>query len=202
MIKTIVFDFGDVFINLDKTATLRELKRWEIEDFHEELKTINFDYEVGRITSEEFINRFRSKYAHLEEKDITSSWNAILVDFPQYRLEFLEKLAAEKRFQLILLSNTNDIHIDWVKENVLFFEEFKACFDAFYLSQEIYLRKPDSEIFEFVLQRHQLKPQEVLFIDDTKENTDAAAALGIHTWNIDPVTEDVTQLFTVKKDLF
>lgn len=101
-----------------------------------------------------------------------------------------------------MLSNTNEIHIDWIKENVSFFDEFKSYFDAFYLSHEINFRKPDAEIYEFVLKNHDLKPGECLFIDDTKENTDAAEALGIHTWNIDPTKEDVIELFKAKKELF
>lgn len=202
MIKTIIFDFGDVFINLDKSATLRELQRWEINDFAEELSQINKEYEKGLLSSEEFIQTIQKKYDHLSDSDITASWNAILVDFPKYRLDFIKRLAQEKKYRLILLSNTNHLHIDWVKENIIFFEEFKECFDAFYLSQEINLRKPDVSIFEHVINAQKLNPQETLFIDDTLENTEAAAKLGIHTWNIDPKTQDVVDLFHIKKNLF
>ena len=53
-----------------------------------------------------------------------------------------------------------------------------------------------------MLTQHDLKPEETLFVDDTAENTAAAAELNIHTWNIDPATQDVVDLFEVKKDLF
>ena len=202
MIKTIIFDFGDVFLNLDKPATLRELEKHNITNFSESLSKVNQRYEKGLLNSEEFIRTLKGEYSHLSDSDITDSWNAILVDFPEYRLEFLKKLAAERKYKLILLSNTNDIHIDWCKENIPFFEEFRNCFDAFYLSQEINQRKPDPSIFKFVLEQHQLIPEEVLFIDDTKENTEAAAKLGIHVWNIDPAGEDVVDLFHKKQELF
>lgn len=202
MIKTIIFDFGDVFLNLDKPATIRELKKLEISHFSEEMHRHNQLYEKGLITSEEFVDHYCKAFPKVTPTVFTSSWNAILRDFPQHRLEFLRKLKEEDHYHLILLSNTNHIHIDWVKENIPFFEEFKNCFDAFYLSQEINLRKPDDEIFRFVLNAHDLEPAETLFIDDTPENTEAAARLGIHTWNIDPANEDVTDLFTVKSDLF
>lgn len=202
MIKTIIFDFGDVFLNLDKPATAKELKKLGISEFSEEMLQQNMRYEKGLITSEEFIQSYSGNFPQLTSEDFKSSWNAILIDFPRHRLEFLKNLKKNGKYKLILLSNTNHIHIDWVKENVEYFKEFEACFDAFYLSQEINLRKPDPEIYEYVLEQHGLKPQETLFIDDTKENTQAAAQLGIHTWNIDPETEDVTQLFTVKKELF
>lgn len=202
MIKTLIFDFGDVFLTLDKPATAKELKKLGIAGFSEEMIQLNMRYEKGLIPSEEFINSYSGLFPKLTSEGFRNSWNAILVNFPKHRLEFLKNLKEEGNFKLILLSNTNHIHIDWVKENIEYFEEFKACFDAFYLSQEINLRKPDPEIYEYVLDRHDLKPQETLFIDDTTENTQAAAKLGIHTWNIDPVNEDVTQLFTIKKELF
>lgn len=201
MIKTIIFDFGDVFLNLDKPATFRELEKYKIEGYTEKIKNKNIELEKGQISSEEFINGYKSEY-NLQKSKIIESWNAILVDFPQYRYSFVKKLSQEKDYQLILLSNTNEIHIDWVKNNVPFFEDFRNCFDAFYLSHEINFRKPDADIYKFVLEKHQLKPEECLFIDDTKENTDAAAALGLHIWNLEPTREDIIDLFTTKGNLF
>ncbi len=202
MIKAIIFDFGDVFINLDKPATLREMRKHRIKNLTEDILELNREYEKGLISSEDFIRTYQEEFKQLEEEIFVDSWNAILIDFPEYRYLFLKKLSEEKDYKLILLSNTNEIHIDWVKENVPFYEDFKACFDAFYLSHEINFRKPDAEIYEFVLNKHELQPEECLFIDDTTENTKAAEALGIYTWNIEPTREDVIDLFTAKKELF
>ena len=83
-----------------------------------------------------------------------------------------------------------------------FFYDFKDCFNEFYLSHEIEIRKPDREIFEYVLKKNYLIPNECLFIDDTKENTDTAKSMGFHIWNIDENTEDIVNLFEVKKELF
>ncbi len=202
MIKTIIFDFGDVFLDLDKAATKRELEKMEISEFSEEMIEKNLQYEKGLISSEDFIRAYCETFPQLSAEAFTSSWNAILVKFPKHRLRFLQQLSKEGKYKLILLSNTNDIHIDWVKQNVVFFEDFRKCFDAFYLSQELNLRKPDHSIYEFVLQQHNLVPKETLFIDDTPENTAAAAQLNIHTWNIDPLNQDVVDLFEIKKELF
>ena len=57
------------------------------------------------------------------------------------------------------------------------------------------MRKPDAEIFNYVIQKNDLSPKRTLFIDDKKENTDAAAALGINVWNLQVGKEDVVQLF-------
>jgi len=58
------------------------------------------------------------------------------------------------------------------------------------------MRKPDTEIFEFVLKENNLIAEETLFVDDTKENTDAAAELGIQTWNLKVGKEDIIALKT------
>ena len=82
---------------------------------------------------------------------------------------------------------------------LLFMTLLKTALIHFYLSHEIQLRKPNADIYEFVLKENNLKPEECLFIDDTKENTDTANKLGIHTWNIDETTEDIINLFSIKK---
>ncbi|MGO2359247.1 HAD family hydrolase [Mesonia sp.] len=201
-IKTLLFDFGDVFINLDKSATAKKLAEFGLEDFDAEMILHNQSYEVGNINSNSFISYYENKVQNASAEAITKAWNDILLDFPQHRLAFLKELKEKGDFQLILLSNTNDLHISWVKENVDFYEEFKNCFDAFYLSHEINLRKPNANIYDFVLKKHHLKPEEVLFIDDTQENTEAAKKLELKVWNIDPATEDITNLFITNKQLF
>lgn len=202
MIKTLLFDFGDVFLNLDKAATFRELNKLGLNDFSPEMIQQNQLYEMGKISSEEFVEFYLQQLPKNSSEALINAWNAILLDLPEHRLKFLQQLKAENKFQLILLSNTNDLHISWVKENIESFAEFKSCFDAFYLSHEINFRKPNADIYEFVLEKHQLQPEEVLFIDDTKENTIAAKSLRIHTWNINPICEDVVDLFSIKCDLF
>tara|TARA_R110000850_G_scaffold150497_1_gene273153 strand:+ start:46625 stop:47233 length:609 start_codon:yes stop_codon:yes gene_type:complete len=202
MIKTLLFDFGDVFLNLDKEATARELKKLGAKEFAPEIQMLNNQYEKGQITSEDFVDKYQNWFPEVSKHQLIEAWNAILLDFPEHRIQFLEELATSKKYQLLLLSNTNEIHIDWVKENIPYFERFKNCFEKFYLSHEINLRKPDASIYEFVMNDNNLNPEHIFFIDDTKANTDAAKELGIHTWNINPLTEDVTELFTKYSHIF
>jgi putative hydrolase of the HAD superfamily len=202
-IKTLIFDFGDVFINLDKQGAMQNaLNMFNLETYDEAMNVTNIQYEIGRISTSEFIDFYTSKFPDLSETNIIDAWNYIIKDFPKYRLDFIKNLAQTKAYKLILLSNTNDMHIDFIKQNVSFYEDFKNCFDVFYLSQEINLRKPNADIFEFVLKENNLIAKECLFIDDTKENTDTAEQLGFHTWNIDETKEDVINLFKIKKLLF
>ena len=68
--------------------------------------------------------------------------------------------------------------------------------------EEIHLRKPNADIYEFILSDNRLNPQECFFVDDTKENTDTANKLGINVWNIDETKEDVINLFEINKHIF
>jgi FMN phosphatase YigB (HAD superfamily) len=199
MIKNIVFDFGDIFINLDKKRFARELQKLGISQESEEMLPVLHQYEKGLISTEKFIAFFEEKLEISSEK-LVKAWNSILLDFPNERLHFIQELAESKKYRLFLLSNTNDLHIYWIQKNwgMEQYNAFKICFEQFYLSQEINLRKPNNNIYEFVLKTNGLVPKETLFIDDTKENTDAAKALGIHIWNLKPGEEDVLELFTKK----
>lgn len=195
MIKNIIFDFGDVFINLDKQATYRELAKLGLHEVDESMLEQYYAYETGKITTEAFVGHFHKTYGFSKE-DLVRAWNAILLDFPKHRLQFLKELSAGAEYRLFLLSNTNELHIDWIKNDwgMELYEEFKSCFEQFYLSHEIHFRKPNSDIYQFVLAENNLLAEETFFIDDTLENTEAAEQLGIRSWNIDPEKEDVVNL--------
>ena len=131
--------------------------------------------------------------------EILVAWNAVLLDFPLHRLEFLQKLS--KKYRLFLLSNTDSIHIDtFERENgISFYSDFYQCFEKVYFSFEMGMRKPDAEIYNFLMNNHELAAKHTLFVDDKKENTDAALALGLHVWNLQVGQEDVVDLFTKKE---
>ncbi len=197
MIDTLIFDFGDVFINLDKPAIERSLFNLGVTTITEDMLQTAMEYEKGLISTGDFVDSFTAKYPSISATEFKKAWNSIILDFPKYRLDFIENISTNKKYKLILLSNTNALHIEQVIENMSLYryERFKSCFDKFYLSHEIHFRKPDASIYEFVLEENRLQARNCFFIDDTKENTHAAAQLGIQTWNNDPVKEDVINLF-------
>jgi putative hydrolase of the HAD superfamily len=196
MIKNIIFDFGDVFINLDKEIFNRELPQLPSPLLLTRLKLLNGDFETGRIGADEFLEGLQQAFPGRGTKTLLTLWNSMLLDFPVQRLEFLEKLARTREYRLFLLSNTNELHIPHVARKLgeSDYNRFRSSFEGFYLSHEIGLRKPNKEIFEFVLQKHLLYPQETLFIDDTLENIEAAAGIGLQTWHLQVGQEDITQL--------
>jgi putative hydrolase of the HAD superfamily len=203
MIKTIIFDFGNVFVNLDlEGAYQNALKAFQIESLSTEMLGFNSFYEQGLISTEEFIDFYTDNFQNISKEALIEVWNFMLKDFPKYRLDFLKELNNSSKFNLILLSNTNALHIEYIKEHVPFYEEFKNCFDAFYLSHVIHLVKPNKDIFEFVLAENKIKAEECLFIDDNLDNIKTANLLNFHTWHIHPEKDDVINLFKTKKHLF
>ncbi|SHI94819.1 HAD family hydrolase [Pseudozobellia thermophila] len=197
MIKNIIFDFGDVFINLDKEIIFREMiQLGASEHLGPELIDLNNRYEVGQISTEHFISRLSAIYPSASPTRIVDIWNGMLLDFPDERLHFIEDLARQQRYRLFLLSNTNELHIEHVQKIMgkAKFDRFKNAFEKFYLSHEIKLRKPSSAIYQFVLEENGLKAEETFFIDDTQENTRAAEKLGIRCWNLRVGKDDIVQL--------
>jgi FMN phosphatase YigB (HAD superfamily) len=195
MINTIIFDFGDIFINLDKQATIEGLKKLGLTEWNEDLNQYNMQFEKGEISQEEFLLGIQKHIPDASFDEILEAWNAILLDFPLYRLEFLQKLS--KKYRLFLLSNTDSIHIETFEQEtgISFYSDFYQCFEKVYFSFEIGMRKPDAEIFNYLIQKHELSVKNTLFVDDKKENTDAALSLGFHVWNLQVGREDVINLF-------
>lgn len=196
MIKNIVFDFGDIFINLDKTATPRALEQLGMVEFPSNLMQIFLDYEKGLLETQAFLDLVNGIIPEASRDQIIGAWNSILLDLPEYRLEFLKEFRQHPDRRIFLLSNTNDLHMQEVVRIMgrEAYDGFRDCFETFYLSYEMGMRKPDAEIFQFVLEQKGLIPEETLFIDDTVENTRSADSLGIRTWNLQVGKEDIVEL--------
>ncbi len=198
MINSIIFDFGDIFINLEKEASINEFKKLGLDGPNEELIAMNDLFEKGKITEMQFIEGFQKHIPNADIHDIRKAWNSIIGEFPLYRLEFLQMLSS--KYRLFLLTNTDAIHISRFEHmvGISFFSDFYQCFEKVYYSFEMGMRKPDPNIFNTILKKHDLSPKRTLFIDDKKENTDAAASLGIQVWNLQVGQEDIVDLFEKK----
>lgn len=195
MIKAIIFDFGNVFINLDTNATLKALKKLGLTNWNKELDQLNHAYEVGKIDELTFIQGIQKQIPQANLIAIREAWNAILLDFPLNRLEFLQLLTS--KYKLYLLSNTDATHIEKFEHKVgqSFAREFYSCFEKVYFSFEFGFRKPEAKAFQFVLNNHNLTPKKTLFIDDKLENINAAKELGLKVWHLQVGQEDVMDLF-------
>lgn len=205
-IKNIIFDLGGVLVNIDYTLTTEAFKQLNpalannIDAVYSanENKDVFEALETGKITPDAFRETLKQQMPpHITDTHIDSAWNAMLLNFPPERIELLKTLS--KKYRIFLLSNTNAIHIaafyDYMrKTNQL--DTFLTVFEKIYYSHEIKMRKPNTEIFEFVLNENNLVSQETLFIDDSKEHTEGAKQTGINTiWLQKPKT--VLDVFSI-----
>ena len=195
MIDTIIFDFGDVFINIDKEATPAALKKLGLEKWSSEIDSLNFNFEKGLISRNDFLLGLNKLVPNATQEEVLEAWNGVLLDFPMYRLEFLEKLS--KKYQLFLLSNTDSIHINHFKEKNgdEFYNRFYNCFEKVYFSYDLGMRKPDEEIYNFVIKENNLNPKTTLFVDDNFDNIEGAKKTRLQVWHLLKGKEDVIELF-------
>ena len=177
-IRNLLFDLGNVIIDLDIPATetaLRELLGGrEMSSFsrNEQLGLFH-EYELGNISEVIFFRQFRElTESSIPDSEIRRVWNAMLLDIPLPRLHMLQRLRAD--YQVYLLSNTNDTHLKWVyaflKRRYGITDFDTRFFDKPYYSHLINLRKPDIAVYEFVLADACLRPAETLFIHDNSDN--------------------------------
>ncbi len=177
-IKNIIFDLGGVILNLDQERTLNDFKLLgaDLEAYNESLSIFK-EYETGKINSDTFKQTiFIELKGNVSHAQIETAWNSMLLDLPPQRVELVQQL--KTRYRLILLSNTNTMHMDEIYK-INGREIFDSLFEKIYLSHEIGLRKPDLDCYEFVLNDAGLMAHETIFIDDSIANIKGAEAAGI-----------------------
>lgn len=196
MIRNLIFDFGGVLIDLDMEAVPRGLQNYGLEIPGTDLLRLSQQYETGQIPTDRFLKEVCLALPGSREDEIRRIWNATVSGFPAERLDFLEALKASRNYRMFLLSNTNPLHVEQARRNMgeRNFRRLRNCFHEFYLSHEVKMRKPEPEIFTFVLKENRLIPEETLFIDDTREHTESASGLGIRTWHLQVGQETVLEL--------
>ncbi len=187
MIKNLVFDLGGVIFRIDKNQAIKRFNEVGFDDAAAYLDSftqvgIFGDLESGRIDAEQF----RCQLSELAGKQLTlddcaHGWQGYMAELPQRNLDKLIELR-QRGFRLSLLSNTNPFMMQWARSDAFDGRGhgLDYYFDALYLSYEMGVMKPDSRIFEMMLQSEKAEPQETVFIDDSAHNTQAAAAMGIH----------------------
>lgn len=185
-IKNIIFDFGGVILNIDYTLTERAFAGLGLTDFHKIYSQATqkdlFDrLETGKISPAAFRAEIRKYIGEATDAQIDKAWNAMLLDLPAERVALLDRLRATHR--IFLLSNTNEIHYKaftaYMKETFKR-DIFSEVFEKAYVSHKIKMRKPDAEVFEFVLRENGLNKDETLFIDDSIQHIEGAKKVGLN----------------------
>ncbi|MBL7796676.1 MAG: HAD family phosphatase [Saprospiraceae bacterium] len=199
--QNIIFDFGNVLFDLDLGATDREIRRLLGDHYAAAREKLQADdvfrlYEVGGLSTEEFVDALcRASGQRLSAEQVVAAWNSIFIGMPRERFDMLLRLRGH--YPVFLLSNINDLHANWIddymaREHGL--SDFQSrYFDGVYYSHLIRLRKPDRDIYEYVLADAELLPGQTVFIDDLEPNIQAAQELGI-TGILKTPDEDILDL--------
>lgn len=186
-IKTVIFDFGGVLVNLHPQRSFDAFKHLGVADIETMLnpyrqKGFFFDLEMGHIDKVAFTEALSQHTGKkLEVSQIEEAIRLFLDPTPLYKLEYLESLRKHK--QLFILSNTNEFVMDYVHSDA-FLPGDKTLIDyvdKVYASCEVHALKPDAEIYEILLNDSGIQASEALFIDDCIDNIEAANTLGFQT---------------------
>jgi glucose-1-phosphatase len=203
MIKNIIFDLGDVIINIDvprAASSFAELSNQSLDNVHSLIQQNDVfkKFETGNLTPLAFRSFVRDLFQTPEwtDAEIDTAWNSLLLDIPIERIHKIQELA-QKGYRLFLLSNTSAIHIDEVNailHRTAEIEHLSHLFEKLFLSYEMGIMKPHHDIYRQVLTNAGIEANETLFLDDNLDNIRAAAECGIQTIHVQKPTSIVEYL--------
>jgi len=179
MIQTIISDMGNVVLLFDHMIFIRKVAAFTAHSPKKVLSILQDNIELiknfsrGQLEPEAYVEEMTNLIqAEVEKNDFVSMYRDIF-SLNRDALNTLREWKDTK--QLVLLSNTDFIHFEYIKKK--FPEMF--IFDEYVLSYETGTLKPEIDIYKIALGRSGISPGEAVFIDDLKANVDAAARLGM-----------------------
>jgi len=179
MIKTILFDLGNVVIPFDvKRAYARMSERCgcEAEEVAARIRGTGLvgPFEKGEIEAEPFVRALSTALkVDITHQEFCDWWNGVFLPDPLVPEALLEDLRG--RHRLLALSNTNPIHFAMLKEAYPLLRHF----DGYVLSYQVGASKPEAKIFREAIAQAQCSPDECFFTDDLLVNVEAARAHGM-----------------------
>jgi putative hydrolase of the HAD superfamily len=182
--EAIIFDFGGVILDIDPDRTWNAFAKYASRESIQEVIKSGWlqEFEKGCIQQEQLrLNINNLLGTQIAEELFNRAWNAMLIDYKPKRIERIQWL--KKTHRLFLLSNTNELHFNFFESKLIkeYGISFSDLFNFTYVSHKMGLLKPEAQIFRQVLIEQKLNPETTLFIEDTRENAEAASKLGIQT---------------------
>lgn len=201
-IEGVIFDFGEVIIELDYPRVISgfaKAAKKNTDEIRELVVTapILRDFEVSKTTPKEFragVNELLGM--SLEEEGFDSIWNSMLKNLPKERMDILSDVAS--RFNTYILSNSNVIHeaaYNQMIREVTGKPNLHAFVTKAYFSQDIGLRKPGSECYQFVIDDIGIDSDKLLFLDDRLDNIEGAQACGLKTIHVTDADRQLREIF-------
>lgn len=189
MIKNLLLDMGGVILDVSYQRVIETFKSYGIENFDKvytqakQVEIIDL-FEEGKCSAEEFRDGVRKLVGkELSDEQIDKAWFSMILEIPRDVIQLLGVL--KLKYRLFLFSNTNVLHIEYIKkefERQLGFDLFNCVFDKAFFSNEIHHRKPHPESFKYVLEQAGIEAEETLFIDDSKQHLEGASKVGLNTY--------------------
>jgi len=178
--KAILFDLGKVLLDFNFETGVKALhaacsiSRNRLEEVLWDENWI-YRYERGEISTSEFHAYLRETAdLDLDLPGFCQTWSSVFLPGLLVSEDLL--LALKRKYPLILVSNTNEVHIEFVRSNYRVLDYF----DHHVLSYEVGSLKPDRKIFEYAIAVSGHQPDALFFTDDREENILAARQLGMH----------------------
>lgn len=192
-VKLITFDLGNVLVKVDHLEFCRRLAvltPFTPEDIFDYVfnGALEPGYDTGTITSQEFYQYIISQFnLTIEFERFSRWWNSIFSSMPEME-QVVIRLA--ERYPLFLLSNTNALHFEYIYQNYPLLQHFQE----FVLSYQTGSRKPESAIYQHLIRRSGMSPEQILFVDDKMPFVAAARATGMQAWQFTSPDDLQTQL--------
>lgn len=178
-IKAIVFDLGNTLITIDYKPFLiyTELDgKFTEQEIYNLLDGPTRQYESGKLDTQTFYLIVRKQLRlEIDFEKFRQAWCSVATS----NIEGIQNLITllKTKYPLYLLSNTNELHFDYILKNFPVLNDFRKYF----LSYQIGSMKPETGIYMHMLNELNLLPEEIFFIDDKEINTERANQLGINT---------------------
>lgn len=197
MIKTVLFDLGNVILPFDVTrlaASLTAYCRLSTEEIVEKLWSdkIANEFETGLMGAEAYFAHVSEMcgFVGLSYEKFVPIFNEIFIED-----EGVNTLirGLKKSYRLGLISNTNPIHVPYVMKKYKTLSEF----ERHWWSNEEGVRKPDPKIYHRALDHFEVEPREAVFIDDLPTNIQSACNIGINGLlyqGVEPLKKELSKL--------
>lgn len=203
-IDCVIFDFGEVLIELDYPkviAGFSKVANKNAEEIQEMVVVapILQDFEVSKINPSEFRSQINGLLGtSLGDEEFDDVWNSMLKNLPKERMDLL--LDIGERFDTYVLSNSNVIHEQAFNQMILEKTGKSSLHDFVrkcYFSQDIGLRKPYQECYEYVIDDIGTNPEKMLFLDDRLDNIEGAKSVGMKGIQITDASKQLNEIFTL-----
>jgi HAD superfamily hydrolase (TIGR01509 family) len=179
MIEVIYLDLGKVLIDFDYAVAAQRLLEISPLPFSEITKVLSepqllFEFETGKLSALEYYKIICDALEmQVSPNEFRSLWGSMFLPEPLVSENFLRELKQRKR--LILLSNTNEIHFEYIEENFPILNQIEERL----LSFRVGYMKPDPHIFQLAIEKAGVAPEKIFFADDRIENVEGARLAGI-----------------------